>query len=1079
MSSEAVKKQILNAISALNIPLARLPGGQKVADACSAAKLLRNRVLREHARVEENIEALRQKQLYDDSDSDGENEKKFESENMGFSSDVRKLARQDFIFISEMMVMENVVIPLLLAHGMNFTSTLLPQLLKLLTAMLLPVPLYSMERPRQLDFVRRLMERCGTNEFFTLLIQSVAPVAEKRSSGVMQKDDVVLLEVVLKMITLFFTGPKETMPPVIGAFARNHGIELFLVIINQNYARSESKKVSSDINTLEGELYPNSDQRTNNASNVVFLDDSNEKEVEMVVLGEEIAIELDDKQVRMKQKINNDGVEDGDEEGDEEEEADEEGTEGESYDSDASSTEENQNVLDQYNAHIIELLECDEQLWKWNMHIVTAMSAILRSANPVELAQLGFASKFQQQFSQQMVGLFESGKRLRECKRELDRWRHVAKSCNGAISSNGVLVRGTSSYRMQGEIGAMGCTSTLLGLRSKDPLEKVQDIDLRKKGRFIKGISDDSNMSWILPLPTKIQLSQQCLSFICFGFEPLNMMVWSRLAHIIEGFDSVVRERNELISGYKTSGEDIELPTQIEKSVLESAQTVLDYINICASLLRYTREVVRLNREENDEVPSDAFHQQWKCISSVISLDHIRYGFELLRVFLASPDLRRRFDVVNVITYLAELFMTLNLLIDGYIVKDTAVVVAAHALASSVLYNEGNITLIFESVSRFSAKVLPPGKAGIIVLLVYSVLSLMEKCSFRGSVLFPKREKKNDSSVKYEAEDTGNADILEMNRQTDVDGLNPSEEMQNRSGDEENPIVEVKESEVVMASPVPLFLKDVHVNQEVVISPTGEERGTLSENASLTSSSHANFSTLSSEREVSIANYFKRIATTKNMRVILASLRHWRANDVDVNSGLVYLIRAFLLDGSGCVFFNAPFLLIMRDILTHGEHSHYALYRVCDQVVYDFFNPSFAKFLDEKRGAQHDFALPVLGGAQSFLGFEVSLRCVRSLFNLAFTDYSILEEKGLPHLADSTVIPLMHEAHTDEEAVHDTSSLAQVSPVKKRRRNKRVSLPENDENIDGKTAELFPVDFPIEVQIEKHIDEVTSEEFKV
>ncbi|ESL10368.1 hypothetical protein TRSC58_01901 [Trypanosoma rangeli SC58] len=1078
MSSEAVKRQILNAISALNIPLARLPGEQKVADACSAAKLLRNRVLREHARIEENIEAIRQKQLYDDSDSDGENEKMFEIENMGFASDVRKLARQDFIFISEMMVMENVVIPLLLAHGMNFTSTLLPQLLKLLTAMLLPVPLYSMERPRQLDFVRRLMERCGTNEFFALLIQSVAPVAEKRSSGVMQKDDVVLLEVVLKMITLFFTGPKETMAPVIGAFARNHGIELFLVIINQNYARSESK-VSNDMDNLKGELHPNSEQRTNNASNVVFLDDSNEKELEMVVLGGEIAIEVDDKQAHMNQKINNDDEGGDDEEEDEEEEADEEGTKCESYESDASSAEENQIVLNQYSAHIMDLLECDEQLWKWNIHIVTAMSAILRSANPVELAQLGFVSKFQQQFSQQMIGLFESGKRLRECKKELDRWRHVAKSCNGAISSNGILVRGTPSYRMQGEIGAMGCTSTLLGLRSKDPLEKVQDIDLRKKGRFIKGMSDDSNMSWVLPLPTKIQLSQQCLSFICFGFEPLNMMVWDRLAHIIAGFDNVVRERNELISGYKTSGEEIELPTQIEKSVLESAQTVLDYINICALLLRYTREVVRLNREENGEVPSDGFHQQWKCISSVISLDHIRYGFELLRVLLASPDLRRRFDVVNVVTYLAELFMTLNLLIDGDIIKDTAVVVAAHALASSVLYNEGNITLIFESVSRFSAKVLPPGKAGIIVLLIYSVLSLMEKCSFRGSVLFPKREKKNDASVKYEAEDTGNADILEMNRQTDADGLNPSEEMQDRYGDEDNPIVEVKESEAAVASPIPLFLKDVHVDQEAIVSPTGEERGIVSENASLASSSHANVSTLSSEREVSIGNYFKRIATVKNMRVILASLRHWRANDVDVNNGLVYLIRTFLLEGSGCVFFNAPFLLIMRDILTHGEHSHHALYRVCDQVVYDFFNPSFAKFLDERRGARNDFALPVLGGAQSFLGFEVSLRCVRSLFNLAFTDYSILEEKGLSHLSDSTVIPLMHETHTDEEAVHDTSSLAQVSPVKKRHRKKQVSLPENDENIDGKTAELSPVDFPIEVQIENHIDEVTSEEFKV
>ncbi|PWU91786.1 hypothetical protein C3747_333g19 [Trypanosoma cruzi] len=135
--------------------------------------------LREHTRVEENIEAIRQKRLYDNSDSDDENEEFSEFENTGFTSDLQKLARQDFIFISEMMVMENVVIPLLLAHGMNFSSTLLPQLLKLLTAMLLPVPFYSMERPRQMDFVCRLMERCGTDEFFYAFDSVGSPSSRK------------------------------------------------------------------------------------------------------------------------------------------------------------------------------------------------------------------------------------------------------------------------------------------------------------------------------------------------------------------------------------------------------------------------------------------------------------------------------------------------------------------------------------------------------------------------------------------------------------------------------------------------------------------------------------------------------------------------------------------------------------------------------------------------------------------------------------------------------------------------------------------------------------------------------------
>ncbi|ESS67448.1 hypothetical protein TCDM_03894 [Trypanosoma cruzi Dm28c] len=1074
MSVEAVKRQILNAISVLNIPLTRLPSEQRVVEACSAAKLLRNRVLREHARVEENIEAIRQKRLYDNSDSDDENEDFSEFENTGFTSDIQKLARQDFIFISEMMVMENVVIPLLLAHGMNFSSTLLPQLLKLLTAMLLPVPFYSMERPRQMDFVCRLMERCGTDEFFTLLIQSVAPVAEKRSQGVIQKEDVVLLEVVLKMVTLFFTGRKEAMSNVIGAFARNHGIELFLVIINQNYARIESKRNSSNVEALE-EVHANSEQKKCNDSVIVFFDDQNEEEPGLVVLDENVALERHDKTAEFGKELDDDVVV---QQVVEEEEVEEGETEGESLESSDSSTEESESVSNQYNARIIQLLECDEQLCKWNMHIVTAMAAILRSTSPVELAQLVFVSKFQQQSSHQIMGMFESGKGLRECKKELDRWRQVARSCNGAISSNGLLVRGKSS-RLQGEIGVIGCTSTLLGLRSKDPLEKVQDIDLRKRGRFIKGMYDDSNTAWILPLPTKIQLAQQCLSFICLGFEPLNMMVWNRLAHTITSFESIVRERNELISGQKSSGEDIEIPTHIDKAVLESAKNVLDYLSICASLLRYTREVIRLNREEN-EAPSDDFRRQWQSISSIISLDHICHGFELLRVFSSSPDFRRRFDVVIVVNYLAELFMTLNHLIDGDIVKDTAVVVAAHALASSVLYNEKNITLIFESISRFSAKVLPPSKAGMIVLLVYSVLTLMERCSFGGRVLFPKcKKKKNEETVMYEAEDRGTAELLESDKRILIDGLDTLEESNNGSGNEGDAITKVKGNEIaIQSTQVPISLEDVHLYQGEIVPPDGEGRGNSSENASFTSSSHANVSNLTSEREVSIGDYFKRLGTVKNMRLILTSLRHWRTNDVDLNNGLVYLIRAFVLEGMGNIFFNAPFLFVMRDILSNGEDFHNALHNVCDQVVYDFFNPSFAKLLDEKRKNRSDMSLPFFGGAQSFLGFEVALRCVRSLFSLNSTDYSILEEKALPHLTDFTVIPLKDETQSDKEVVHEELSSTQVSPVRKRRRKNKVSLPENRNGIE-ENEKVFSVDVPIEIPIESHFDEMATEEFQV
>ncbi|ORC89853.1 uncharacterized protein TM35_000101210 [Trypanosoma theileri] len=1045
MSSEAVKKQILTAISALNIPLIKRPDELKVEEACAAAKLLRNRVLREHVRVEEHIEILRQKQFYDD--SDGESDNDGNSVFLGTeSSDIRKLSRQDFLFISEMMVMENVVVPLLLAHGMNFSSSLLPQLLKLLTAMLLPVPMHSLEMPRQFDYIRRLVERCGTDEFFTLLIQCVAPVAEKRSKGILQKEDVVLLEVVLKIISHFFNAPKESIAPGIGAFARNHGIEFFLVVLNQNFARAEAMKKEEEIAALKDMELSSSEEEDNN-DNIILVDNHMEEKEE-------------EKKGIVVLEDGENGTEDGEEEEAEEDEEDESGH-------DEEEEEEEEGVgnnkdyavdeisIDQYNARMLDLLESTEQLWKWNMLIVSSMAVVLRCANPVELAQLGFLSKFQQQSSHQLMGLFESGKRFRECKKESDRWRQVARSRNGAITSNGLLVRGTSSSRVQGEGGAIGSASVLLGLRSKDPLEKVRDIDLRKKGRFVKGMSDDSIAISNLPLPTKVQLSQQCLSFVCYGFEPLNMMLWNKIAKTIAGFESIVKERSELLSGFKSSGEEPELPSQIDKSVYDSAQGVLDYVDICASLLRYTREVVRLNKDENNDITLATFHQQWQCISSVITIEHIQYGFELLRVFLSSPDFKKRFDVTSVVIYLSELLMTLNHLIDGDIVKDPNVIVAANALSSSILYNEENVTLVFDLISRYTAKVLPPGKARVFVLLVYSVFQLMEKCSFKGKVLFPKREKRQNATITEEAEDISNVNFLESDKVENIDPLNLSHETINEVTKDE---VDINENDNVLTSSNSVYLKDVPL-EPLETTSGNKDREVSIENASLTSSGPAILSTLSSEREVSMGNYFKRLATVKNTKLILSSLRHWRVNDNDVNTALAYLIRSLVIEGSENIFFNAHFLMVMRDILVNGKDSHNSLYNVCDQVVFSFFNPSFAKFLDERKKSQFGSSLNVLEGAQSFLGFEVSLRCARSLFCFNSTDYSIMEEKGLPHLTDCIAIPLKDEKnYADRNEDDDTFPDAEESPIKKRRRKKKVSL--TDEKI----------------QEEKIIDEETIEE---
>ncbi|CBH13530.1 hypothetical protein, conserved [Trypanosoma brucei gambiense DAL972] len=1028
MSSEAVKRHILAAIHTLNIPLDLAPSSTKVDEVCSAAKLLRNRVLREIARVEKSIEMLKQRQ-YGDAD-ESEMDEEAISENVGSSIDTHNLTRYDFMFISEMMVMENLVVPLLLAHGMNFATSLLPQLLKLLAVMLLPIIPCSHEVPRQLDYVRRLIERCGTDDFFWLLIQCIVPVTEKRSKGEARKEDSILLEIVLKMIALFFTGPRESVAQVIGSFGRNHGIELFLVVLNQNYARYEHRNNKDGNDVAVDPISPSAGTSNTERSGVIVLDGDTDEEDAVDLSGE-----------------SNSG----------EESSDTGSTNSERF----GRVSNHLNVDDQYSARIVEILESDDQLWKWNTHIITAMSAILRCAQSAELAKLIFTSKFRQGSSQQLASLAENSKRFREFTSESKKWRHVARSRNGAVSSNGLLVRGTSS-RLQGEGGVIGYTSTLLGYRTKDPIEKVREIDSKKRGRYVKGTSDDASIICNLSLPTKIQLAEQCLSFICYGFEPLSIMVWDRLAKLIASFRDAVCERKEFIAGHKSSGEDVELPSEFEKSVYESMQQVLNYLEMCTSLLRYTREAVRLKKEGIDDEPSQFFNQQWKCISSVITLEHIFSGFELLRVLLMSPDLRRRFGVWTVANYLAELFMTLNHLVDGDILEDPHVIGAAHALVSSVLYKEEYVQLVFDTISKTSTKPISPYRASVLVLLLYSVLRLMEKCSFGGRLLFPRRKKKASKFVVHETEDNVGICLNEADM----------------------PIVECDphvSSEAVKDRPIangeitdPSTISSLQISSNVIsMNGVPESSGGVEElcggDRSVAGESWVN-STHNGEREVNMRQYFKRLSTGQNVSVLLSSLCHWRANDSDVNEGLEFLIRSFMAEGCVTTLFSASFLITMRDILTNGSETHRGLYEACDEVIYLFFNPPSAKFFDERKEIEFASSSGILQGSESFLGFEVSLRCARSLFCFSSTEYMILEEKGFPDFRDSTVIPLASEGTVVNGSGKESGELGVFST--KKPRDKRESLSRqkggkrrkfDDENVDVSIDEQADIAVGLEV----------------
>nr|CAJ2470335.1 unnamed protein product [Leishmania braziliensis] len=1034
MLAETVKRQILLSVDALNISLNRVPSSCSISEACTAAKLLRNRLLRERTRVVERIESLRERQMYDevsDEDLDYDND---EADIQPTGNDV---SRGEFTFICEMMVAEKLVVPLLLAHGMNFSDTLLPQLLKLLAVMLLPIPRFSTNEILQKDMLQKIKARCGTDEFFALLVQCVAPIAEKRTTGKLQREDVVILEIVLTVITYLLDGQPVDTETIIGAFCRNHGVELLLVVINQNYSRIHGTNVTANNDAKDVVL--SSSGMEKNENNNEGTSDVNPRvtgvNCDISLEGDDIDIEDDDSLSTSK------------------------------------STEMMHRTLDQeFQKQASSLLESDEQLWKWNCLALTAIASIIWCVPAEELVHLTLLNHSNNSAPDRGLSSLLSRQQFRDCKQTSDKWRFVARSRNGAITSNGIIVR-ASSGSTTGCL-AIGTVFSLLGSRRKDQLEAMKDIDLRKRGRFIKGMYQSVTPQCNLPLPTKIQLSHQNSTFLSFGFEPLSVMTFGKLQDAAAAVERATKEHKEVVVGCKGSGERLEITSPLDTTMYQSLGNVLHYMTVCRCILRYVRIIAEQFKLEQQSFLV-MFPQQWQSVSSIISLDHLEFGFSVLRSFLDCKDIRQREDVTIVVGYLAEILLALHLLLEGEISADPAVQVAAHALASFALYKEENIKVVFGLLSAYSSRVIAIRKAQVFTLFTFSVFQLMEKCSYKGSLLLSKRSKKQKTVSTEESADTGGVENQDDSESVNSAALeNLSEEMpgampymiENEKSDEDARRPEIKanvqngsvagERKVPSAAaglPEPL-LESVGRSTSMDSDRLRSSERTTSEGRppSIASSDRTTLSTMSSEREVAVSGFFHRLASPKNISLVYSTLRHWRVNDADVNIALTFLMDTLVRNNCESVFFNVAFLLLMREVLVKGEKTHAPLYAVCDRIVYDFFNPSFAKAQDARAASMlpHEVESGILSGAQSYLGFEVSLRCTRALFNLSTLDYTYIEEKGMPHLMSYTAMSLPHpdvgEAKREGSKDVAAATITTRSPDTRAHRQRRTTTSSGD-----------------------------------
>ncbi|GET87517.1 hypothetical protein, conserved [Leishmania tarentolae] len=1000
MSSEAVKRQILLSVDALAISPNRTPSSTSIFEACAAAKLLRNRLLRERTRVVERIETLRERQMYDeasDEDFDYDNDVA-EAELVG--GDV---SRREFIFMCEMMVAEKLVVPLLLAHGMNFSDTLLPQLLKLLAVMLLPIPRFSANEVLQKDMLQKIKTRCGTDEFFALLVQCVAPIAEKRTTSELQREDVIILEVVLTVITYLLDGHPMNTERIIGAFCRNHGVELLLVVINQNYSRVHVINMTAN------------SEANNDTTN--FLESEKNENHEKNASGVDLELSQEIRDIQPEENDSDIDLEDDN-----------------SLSSSQSPDMMHRSLDEEFQKRVINLLESTEQLWKWNCLVLAAMTSIIRCVPAEELSHLAMLGHTGDSSPDRVLSALLSGQHFRDCKKASDQWRFVARSRNGAVTSNGILVRASSGNASGGR--AIGTVFSLLGSRRKDPLEAMKDVDLRKRGRFVKGMYQDLTPQCNIPLPTKIQLANQNSAFLSFGFEPLSAMMFKKLQDAAAAVERATKEHKEAVVGYKGSDEQLEIASPLDTAMYQNLGNVLHYMTICQCILRYVRIITEQLKTEQQPFLV-MFPQQWQSVSVVISLEHLELGFSVLRSFLDCKDIRRREDVSIAVAYLAEILLLLNLLLQGEITVDPTVQVAAHALASSVLYKEENIKVLFGLLSEYSRRVIAIRRSQVFTLFTFSVFQLMEKCSYKGNLLLPKRTKKHKSVSVEEAVDLGGVENQDDNESVDSAALEdvPEEILPDIADilDDEKRDNGARQSdfEGSVQSSVAREQKVLPVDA-VLPEPTfetvdggasvdGDELGPSGRAASqgpppsIASSDHTALSTVGSEREVAISSFFHRLASPKNISLLYSTLRHWRVNDADVNIALTFLMDTLVRHNCESVFFNVAFLLLMREVLVNGEKTHAPLYAVCDRIVYDFFNPPFAKAQDVRFASalQREVESGMLSGAQSYLGFEVSLRCTRALFNLSTLDYTYIEEKGMPHFMSYTAIPLPNEDTSD------------------------------------------------------------------
>ena len=238
-----VKPEMSNALLGLvhDLQLPPIATPKDIHRACESARILRTIILKELARTNEYIaEGAVPTDIR-------EEEEEGETEVITAQAALREACREDtsgllsrkqYLHLGALRVVEQIAMPTLLRNA-TLRETVLPQYMKLITAMTMPCPKGSNEYAKQCDVLQSIRRSLTTEPFFSLLVNCIAPIAGRRLHGPLPKEDAAIIEVALSLFNNLLKTTVKDAEAVVDVMCRTHCVELLLVILHQNVAKTE------------------------------------------------------------------------------------------------------------------------------------------------------------------------------------------------------------------------------------------------------------------------------------------------------------------------------------------------------------------------------------------------------------------------------------------------------------------------------------------------------------------------------------------------------------------------------------------------------------------------------------------------------------------------------------------------------------------------------------------------------------------------------------------------------------------------------------------------------------------------